>query len=169
MCTNGTTEKSQVTKILRITKMCPADGFLCPLVLVSQAILPPNFVWELWAQAICLNCHHHHATAAVAYPAAPNPCLLIPATLFPYQAGAAAAQTTAAKAPPADLLFIHTGHQSPITDLSWNLSNGAEWVIASASDNNLLHIWRMRDRLYRQWTGAEGPVSEGLQDETMQA
>jgi histone-binding protein RBBP4 len=85
------------------------------------------------------------------------------------KAGAAAAQTTAAKAPPADLLFIHTGHQSPITDLSWNLSNGAEWVIASASDNNLLHIWRMRDRLYRQWTGAEGPVSEGLQDETMQA
>jgi len=50
---------------------------------------------------------------------------------------------------PAALLFAHDGHMSPINDIGWGPHAGDEWLMASASENNRLHIWRLADRLRR--------------------
>ena len=42
---------------------------------------------------------------------------------------------------PPELLFIHGGHTSQISDFSWNPSD--PWVIASVSDDNIIQIWQM--------------------------
>ena len=42
---------------------------------------------------------------------------------------------------PAELLFIHGGHTSKISDFSWNTND--PWVIASVAEDNILQIWQM--------------------------
>lgn len=42
-----------------------------------------------------------------------------------------------------ELLFIHGGHTSKVSDFSWNLNEN--WVIASVSEDNILQIWQMSD------------------------
>eukprot|EP00386_Alphamonas_edax_P011372 GDKI01036072.1.p1 GENE.GDKI01036072.1~~GDKI01036072.1.p1 ORF type:complete len:521 (-),score=180.01 GDKI01036072.1:159-1721(-) len=46
----------------------------------------------------------------------------------------------AADGPP-EIMFIHGGHTGRLTDFAWNPNEGAEWVIASADENNNLQIW----------------------------
>ena len=41
---------------------------------------------------------------------------------------------------PPELLFIHGGHTSKISDLCWNPSKEDEWVIASAAEDNILQV-----------------------------
>lgn len=48
---------------------------------------------------------------------------------------------------PAELLFIHGGHNDKISDLSWNPKD--HWLVASVSDDNILQIWRMGDNIHR--------------------
>ncbi|KAL5577609.1 hypothetical protein UlMin_019308 [Ulmus minor] len=47
---------------------------------------------------------------------------------------------------PPELLFIHGGHTSEISDFSW--SPCEEWIIASVAEDNVLHIWQMADHIY---------------------
>jgi len=47
---------------------------------------------------------------------------------------------------PPELLFIHGGHTSKISDLSWNLDD--PWVMASVSEDNILQIWQMAENIY---------------------
>lgn len=47
---------------------------------------------------------------------------------------------------PAELLFIHGGHNDKISDLSWNTMQ--DWVMASVSDDNVLQIWRMGENIH---------------------
>ena len=42
---------------------------------------------------------------------------------------------------PPELLFLHGGHTSKVSDFSWNSNKDFEWTIASVSDDNLLQIW----------------------------
>jgi len=49
---------------------------------------------------------------------------------------------------PPELLFIHGGHTSKISDLSWNPSKEDEWVIASAAEDNILQIWQCAENIY---------------------
>ena len=41
---------------------------------------------------------------------------------------------------PPELLFIHGGHTSKISDFSWSAADS--WVIASTAEDNVLQIWR---------------------------
>jgi histone-binding protein RBBP4 len=42
---------------------------------------------------------------------------------------------------PPELLFIHGGHTSKISDFSWNAKD--PWVVASVAEDNVLQIWQM--------------------------
>ncbi|KAL8431148.1 hypothetical protein ACSSS7_005466 [Eimeria intestinalis] len=44
---------------------------------------------------------------------------------------------------PPEIVFIHGGHVATITELDWNsLDDEFPWVIASASEDNVLQIWQ---------------------------
>lgn len=62
---------------------------------------------------------------------------------------------------PPELLFIHGGHTSKISDFSWNGND--DWVIASVAEDNILQIWQMAENIYQDED--EGEVA----DELMQA
>jgi len=47
---------------------------------------------------------------------------------------------------PPELLFVHGGHTSKISDFSWNLND--DWVIASVAEDNILQIWQMAENIY---------------------
>ncbi|KAH7299378.1 hypothetical protein KP509_24G008300 [Ceratopteris richardii] len=48
---------------------------------------------------------------------------------------------------PPELLFIHGGHTSKISDFSWSLQK--DWLIASVAEDNILQIWQMAESIYR--------------------
>mmetsp|Transcript_9583 Transcript_9583/g.13579 ORF Transcript_9583/g.13579 Transcript_9583/m.13579 type:complete len:531 (-) Transcript_9583:854-2446(-) len=47
---------------------------------------------------------------------------------------------------PPELLFMHGGHTSKVSDLSWNAND--EWTISSVSEDNVLQIWNMAEEIY---------------------
>ncbi|OEL26312.1 Histone-binding protein MSI1-like protein [Dichanthelium oligosanthes] len=47
---------------------------------------------------------------------------------------------------PPELMFIHGGHTSKISDFSWNPCE--DWVIASVAEDNILQIWQMAENIY---------------------
>jgi histone-binding protein RBBP4 len=47
---------------------------------------------------------------------------------------------------PPELLFIHGGHTSKISDFSWNPCE--DWVVASVAEDNILQIWQMAENIY---------------------
>nr|XP_043627626.1 WD-40 repeat-containing protein MSI1-like isoform X2 [Erigeron canadensis] len=51
-----------------------------------------------------------------------------------------------AKDGPPELLFIHGGHTSKVSDFSWNPCE--DWVIASVASDNILQIWQMAENIY---------------------
>ncbi|GAQ89441.1 Nucleosome remodeling factor subunit CAF1/NURF55/MSI1 [Klebsormidium nitens] len=49
---------------------------------------------------------------------------------------------------PPELLFIHGGHTSKISDFSWNQND--DWVISSVAEDNILQIWQMAENIYHE-------------------
>jgi len=47
---------------------------------------------------------------------------------------------------PPEVLFVHGGHTSKISDFSWNLND--DRVIASVAEDNILQIWQMAENIY---------------------
>jgi histone-binding protein RBBP4 len=47
---------------------------------------------------------------------------------------------------PPELLFIHGGHTSKISDFAWNPNE--EWLMASCAEDNILQIWQMAENIY---------------------
>eukprot|EP01012_Entosiphon_sulcatum_P011159 TRINITY_DN16698_c0_g1_i1.p1 TRINITY_DN16698_c0_g1~~TRINITY_DN16698_c0_g1_i1.p1 ORF type:complete len:382 (+),score=31.70 TRINITY_DN16698_c0_g1_i1:25-1170(+) len=43
---------------------------------------------------------------------------------------------------PAATIFQHCAHKSKVVDIAWNPNQEENWVIASVSDNNELHVWK---------------------------
>ncbi|ORX89300.1 WD40 repeat-like protein [Basidiobolus meristosporus CBS 931.73] len=58
---------------------------------------------------------------------------------------------------PPELLFVHGGHTSKISEISWNLND--PWTICSAAEDNILQVWQMASNIYSD-EDAEIPVSE---------
>ena len=54
---------------------------------------------------------------------------------------------------PPELLFMHGGHTSKVSDFSWNSND--EWTIASVAEDNVLQVWHMAEEIY----------TEGMEDE----
>lgn len=47
---------------------------------------------------------------------------------------------------PPELLFLHGGHTSKVSDFSWNAQE--PWTIASVSEDNVLQVWQMAEEIY---------------------
>ncbi|EIE27378.1 nucleosome remodeling factor [Coccomyxa subellipsoidea C-169] len=47
---------------------------------------------------------------------------------------------------PPELLFIHGGHTSKVSDFAWNPSD--DWVVASVAEDNILQVWQMAENIY---------------------
>lgn len=58
---------------------------------------------------------------------------------------------------PPELLFIHGGHTSKISDFSWNPCE--DWVIASVAEDNILQIWQMAENIYHEEDDLPGDES----------
>lgn len=59
---------------------------------------------------------------------------------------------------PPELLFIHGGHTSKISDFSWNPNE--PWVIASVAEDNIIQVWQMADNIYNDEENEEAPDHE---------
>ncbi|GAY56948.1 hypothetical protein CUMW_175720 [Citrus unshiu] len=58
---------------------------------------------------------------------------------------------------PPELLFIHGGHTSKISDFSWNPCE--DWVISSVAEDNILQIWQMAENIYHDEDDLPGDES----------
>jgi len=47
---------------------------------------------------------------------------------------------------PPELLFLHGGHTSKVSDFSFNPNN--DWTLASVSEDNVLQVWNMAEEIY---------------------
>lgn len=47
---------------------------------------------------------------------------------------------------PPELLFIHGGHTSKVSDFAWNPAD--HWTISSVSEDNVLQVWNIAEELY---------------------
>jgi histone-binding protein RBBP4 len=52
---------------------------------------------------------------------------------------------------PPELLFIHGGHTSKISDFAWNPND--PWVICSVSEDNIMQVWQMAENIYNDDEG----------------
>ena len=62
---------------------------------------------------------------------------------------------------PPELLFLHGGHTSKVSDFSWNPSE--PWTIASVSEDNVLQVWQMAEEIYA--ADDDGNDDEGEDDD----
>eukprot|EP00026_Physarum_polycephalum_P009356 Phypoly_transcript_09477.p1 GENE.Phypoly_transcript_09477~~Phypoly_transcript_09477.p1 ORF type:complete len:444 (+),score=86.28 Phypoly_transcript_09477:166-1332(+) len=61
---------------------------------------------------------------------------------------------------PPELLFIHGGHTSKISDFSWNYNE--PWVLASVAEDNIIQVWQMAENIYNDDDTDEAqPSNEG--------
>lgn len=49
---------------------------------------------------------------------------------------------------PPELLFLHGGHTSKVSDFSWNAKD--PWTIASVAEDNVLQVWNIAEEIYAQ-------------------
>jgi WD40 repeat protein len=61
---------------------------------------------------------------------------------------------------PPELLFLHGGHTSKVSDFTW--SPVAEWGIASVSEDNVLQVWHMAEDVYAE--EGDDEENDGKQD-----
>lgn len=59
---------------------------------------------------------------------------------------------------PPELLFIHGGHTSKISDFSWNPNY--PWAICSVAEDNKLQCWQIAENIYSDEVGANVASSE---------
>jgi len=60
---------------------------------------------------------------------------------------------------PPELLFVHGGHTSKLSDFTWNPNE--PWVLASVAEDNILQIWQMAEHIY---DSAEAPKEISKED-----
>lgn len=49
---------------------------------------------------------------------------------------------------PPELLFIHGGHTSKVSDFAWNPNE--PWVLATTAEDNILQVWQMAENIYSE-------------------
>jgi histone-binding protein RBBP4 len=60
---------------------------------------------------------------------------------------------------PPELLFMHGGHTSNVSDLSWNTKD--PWTVASVSEDNVLQVWHMAEEIYAGENEEEDSTGDG--------
>lgn len=64
---------------------------------------------------------------------------------------------------PPELLFLHGGHTSKVSDFSWNAA--APWTLASVSEDNVLQVWQMAEEIYAGEDGEDDDDEEEDDDD----
>lgn len=49
---------------------------------------------------------------------------------------------------PPELLFVHGGHTSRISDVAWATGDGMDWYMASVAEDNVFQAWKMSEGIY---------------------
>jgi len=62
---------------------------------------------------------------------------------------------------PPELLFIHGGHTSKISDFAWNTNE--EWVISTVAEDNILQVWQCAESIY-----GDNDDNESVDDEDLE-
>lgn len=65
---------------------------------------------------------------------------------------------------PPELLFVHGGHTSKVSDLAWN--NDDPFVIASVAEDNILQVWQIADSIIDD--AEEGDIDEPLTEDMLE-
>ncbi|KAJ1725791.1 Histone acetyltransferase type B subunit 2 [Coemansia erecta] len=47
---------------------------------------------------------------------------------------------------PPELMFIHGGHTSKVSDLGWNLNE--DWTLCTVAEDNIVQVWQMASNIY---------------------
>ncbi|PIA14039.1 WD40 repeat-like protein [Coemansia reversa NRRL 1564] len=47
---------------------------------------------------------------------------------------------------PPELMFIHGGHTSKVSDLGWNLNE--DWTLCTTAEDNIVQVWQMASNIY---------------------
>lgn len=63
---------------------------------------------------------------------------------------------------PPELLFLHGGHTSKVSDISFNRND--EWTIASVSEDNVFQVWNMAEEMYADEEDENIGEEDGDQD-----
>jgi len=67
---------------------------------------------------------------------------------------------------PPELLFLHGGHTSKVSDFSWNPHD--DWTMASVSEDNVLQVWSMAEEIYRDDDEADEAGDGMLKDDELE-
>ncbi|KAI9301969.1 retinoblastoma binding protein 7 [Cunninghamella echinulata] len=59
---------------------------------------------------------------------------------------------------PPELMFVHNGHTSRISEFSWNPLE--PWMIASAADDNIVQVWQVSNNIYTNKDNIEIALSD---------
>eukprot|EP01095_Lingulamoeba_sp_RSL-Kostka_P017753 TRINITY_DN9433_c0_g1_i1.p1 TRINITY_DN9433_c0_g1~~TRINITY_DN9433_c0_g1_i1.p1 ORF type:complete len:248 (-),score=98.68 TRINITY_DN9433_c0_g1_i1:132-875(-) len=62
---------------------------------------------------------------------------------------------------PPELLFIHGGHTSKVSDFGWNPNE--PWMLASVAEDNILQVWQMAQNIYSDYVDDEEILPEELE------
>ena len=54
---------------------------------------------------------------------------------------------------PPELLFIHGGHTSKVSDVSWNPA--IPWVMGSVAEDNIFQVWMPAENIYNDTDDTE--------------
>ena len=60
---------------------------------------------------------------------------------------------------PPELLFLHGGHTSKVSDFSWNTNYG--WCLSSVSEDNVLQVWAPTEGIYADGDEEEEEEEDG--------
>jgi WD40 repeat protein len=63
---------------------------------------------------------------------------------------------------PPELLFLHGGHTSKVSDISFNRND--EWTVASVSEDNVFQVWNMAEEMYADEENENMAEEEAEQD-----
>ncbi|KAJ2588062.1 Histone acetyltransferase type B subunit 2 [Coemansia sp. RSA 1722] len=57
---------------------------------------------------------------------------------------------------PPELMFIHGGHTSKVSDLGWNLNE--DWTMCTTAEDNIVQVWQMANNIYSPIDPASVPA-----------
>lgn len=61
---------------------------------------------------------------------------------------------------PPELLFIHGGHTSKISDFSWNKNPEEDWMCCSVAEDNIVQVWQVASNIINEEEEEQGEIDE---------
>ena len=65
---------------------------------------------------------------------------------------------------PPELLFIHGGHTSKVSDFAWNATEDNDWTVCSVAEDNILQVWQVAGNIINEEGEEEEENAAGVDD-----